>query len=152
MWRSGRRTVAGFLVLLLGGPAALADEDSDKLPPGPIRERHELMEGIGKNAKKIGDAVKGGSLEGVPAAADAIKAAAVRIPSLFPEGSVHEKSRAKPDIWTSWADFKRLSADLEDSAAALAIASRTGLDVAAASRSMFQNCKTCHDRFRVPEE
>jgi cytochrome c556 len=152
MWTMGRGSATGLLVLALTVPAALADEESDKLPEGPIRERHELMEGIGKNAKKIGDAMKGGSLEGVPAAAEAIKAAAVRIPSLFPKGSVDAKSRAKPDIWSDWGDFKRLAADLEESAAALSIASRSGLDVAAASQSMFQTCKSCHDRFRVPEE
>jgi cytochrome c556 len=146
------RLAAGLLGGALTASLALAHGAGHELPEGPIRERHDLMEDIGKNSKKIGGAMKAGSLEGVPEAADAIKAAAGRIPSLFPEGSVHEKSRAKPEIWQSWNDFKRFSAELEESAGSLAVAARSGLSVEAASQAMFTNCKSCHDRFRTPEE
>src|SRR4030095_1380380 len=47
-------------VLLSGGAAQTKDEEGPKLPPGPIADRHELMEHNGDDAKKIGDALKAG--------------------------------------------------------------------------------------------
>ncbi|HYC55669.1 MAG TPA: cytochrome c, partial [Candidatus Binatia bacterium] len=79
--------------------------------------------------------------------ADAAKAAA-----LFPKGSTHEYSRAKPEIWDQWAKFEELMKDLEVKAGALASAAKSGGDVGGASKAMFGNCKSCHDQFRKPEE
>jgi cytochrome c556 len=84
---------AAFLLTLAFN--AIAHQEMH-LPPGPIKDRHELMEGIGKNAKKIGDALKAGDTKPIPAAADGIAASAHKIPGLFPPGSTNEKSRALP--------------------------------------------------------
>jgi cytochrome c556 len=122
------------------------------LPAGPIRDRHALMEGIGDHAKKIGGALKQGTTEGVAAEADGINAKAKKINALFPKGSTDPKSRAKPEIWEHWGEFERLSAALGRDSAALAKTARDGGDVPAAANKMFDNCKSCHDQFRVPDE
>src|SRR5262245_34052291 len=95
----GSGTVAGLMILW--GVAAIAHdkEHEAKLPAGPIHDRHELMESIGDHAKKIGQAVKKNDPKPIPAEADALAAAAKKINALFPPGSTHELSRAKPEIW-----------------------------------------------------
>ena len=68
--------------LLVGGTVNLAWGHEANLPPGPIHDRHELMEGIGKNAKKIGDALKAGKMgpeSGVGPAALEISTSAANI-------------------------------------------------------------------------
>ncbi len=129
-----------------------AHEPSHKLPAGPIRERHELMEGVGKNAKVIGDALKSGNLDPVAGAAEKIQASATKATALFPPGSTHAKSRAKPEIWQNWAKFEQLMKELETNAGALAVAAKSGGDVPGAAKKMFDTCKSCHDDFRVPEK
>ena len=129
-----------------------AHENMEKLPEGPIRDRHELMEGIGDHAKKIGGALKQGTTEGVADEAEGINAKARKINPLFPEGSTDPKSRAKPEIWQKWSEFERLTAALEKDSAALAQAARQGGDAQAAATKMFDSCKSCHDQFRIPEE
>jgi cytochrome c556 len=129
-----------------------ANEASEKLPAGPIRDRHELMEGIGKNAKVIGDAVKAGTFEPVAAAAAKIQASAAQIDGLFPPGSTHPQSRAKPEIWTDWAKFQATTKQLAADAGALATVAQSGGDVPAAAKTLFGACKSCHDQFRVPEK
>ena len=149
----------GMSVVLLGISTiavvcanAGAHVKAEDLPPGPIRERHELMESIGKHAKQIGDAVKRGEPQSVAADAEAISKKAQKISGLFPEGSTHEKSRAKVEIWAHWKDFEQGARNLAADAAALARASKDGGDVKKASGKMFENCKSCHDSFRIPEK
>ena len=153
------RLFGGLGVAFLGASAlfavcanAGAHVKAEDLPPGPIRERHELMESIGKHAKRIGDAVKKGETQSVAADAETISQDAEKIPGLFPEGSTHEKSRAKPEIWTHWKEFEQTAHGLAADAAALAKTSKEGGDVKKASGKMFENCKSCHDSFRVPEK
>ena len=122
------------------------------LPAGPIRDRHLLMEGIGKQAKAIGDAVKAGNTAPVAAAAEQIQTDAGKILGLFPPGSTDPKSRAKADIWTNWADYSALAMRLQTDAGALATAARAPGDVKGAANTMFGACKSCHDKFREPEK
>lgn len=145
------RWAGGLAVLLCSGWAG-AHEGKAKLPPGPIHDRHELMEGIGDHAKKIGEALKAGKTQGIAEEAAAINESAKRALPLFPAGSTHEHSRAKPEIWENWAEFERLMLALETDSAALAETARAGGDVGAASKKMFGTCKSCHDKFRKPED
>jgi cytochrome c556 len=140
-------------VTMVGGTAShsLAHE-THELPAGPIRDRHELMEGIGDDAKAIGAAMKKDDNAAVAASAAKIQAAAAKITALFPEGSTDPKSRAKPEIWKNWAQFAADVEKLESTAGALAAAAKGGGDVKAASQAMFGACKSCHDAFRVPEK
>ncbi|GIW45934.1 MAG: cytochrome c [Candidatus Binatia bacterium] len=131
---------------------AWAHDSKEPLPEGPIRERHELMERVGKQAKVIGDALKAGKLDPVGPAAEKIAAEAGKALPLFPEGSTHPRSRAKAEIWQQWDEFEKLMRQLEADAKATAEAAQGGGDVRAAANKMFGNCKSCHDRFRLPEK
>ena len=147
--------VAAALVaaLLVGGGVARAEEhDDDKLPPGPIADRHELMEGVGDDAEKIGDALKAGKLADAAAPAERIASVVDRFLTLFPPGSEHPDSRAKPEIWTKRAEFDRLAKELKRTANDLAEAAKANGDVKKASGAMFKACKGCHKEFRKPED
>ena len=139
------------LLALTAGIAAATDHEHD-LPAGPIHDRHELMERIGDNSKIIGDAMKAGNTAPVAEAAEKIRADAAKALPLFPKGSTHENSRAKPEIWDQWDKFEAGMKDLEAKAGALAAAAKGGGEVGPAAKAMFGNCKSCHDSFRKPEE
>jgi cytochrome c556 len=141
--------------LVVGGAVHLARAHQIDLPAGPIRDRHELMEKIGKNAKIIGDALKAGKMgadSGIGTAAMEISTSAAKIPGLFPKGSTDPKSRAKPEIWTNWKKFEENAKLLESRAGELANEAQAGGNVAAKSQEMFTVCKSCHDEFRKPEK
>lgn len=126
--------------------------DAQDLPAGPIRDRHVLMEGIGKNAKIIGDAMKSGDFTPVAGAAEKIQGDVPKIAALFPPGSTHEKSRAKPEIWTEWPKFEGEIKQLGEKAGALVAAAKSGGDIPASAKAMFGSCKSCHESFRVPDK
>lgn len=147
-----RALAVGLIGAILGLALAAAAHEAMDLPAGPVRDRHKLMEGIGKNAKIIGDAMKGGEIEKVPGPATQIAEAAKKIPALFPEGSANPKSRAKPEIWTDFSGFEVEVTQLERTATALAKAATERTNVPTAANEMFSACKSCHNKYRVPEE
>jgi cytochrome c556 len=142
----------GAMILMAGGLRVVSAHEAKDLPAGPIRDRHELMEGIGKNAKIIGNALKSGDHLKVEEGAGQIQTSASKIAALFPKGSTDPKSRAKPEIWTHWEKFEQNAKDLEARAGELGDAARSGGDSKTAADKMFAACKSCHDEFRVPEK
>jgi cytochrome c556 len=147
-----RMPIAVPVLVILGGFATTAYTKTEALPGGPIRDRQRLMEGIGKNAKVIGDALKAANTAPAVGAAEKIQADAGKIPALFPAGSTSPKSRAKVEIWQQWPKFESDAKQLQMNAAVLATAARDGGDVAAAAHNLFDTCKSCHDQFRAPEK
>ena len=143
--------VVGVGLIIVGSVAASFAHKVD-LPAGPIRDRHELMEGIGKNAKTIGDGMKSGNFAPVGPAAEKIQADAAKVDALFPPGSTDPKSRAKPEIWANWPKFQAGTKELATTAGALAAAAQAGSGVPQAAQKMFDSCKGCHEQFRVPEK
>jgi cytochrome c556 len=152
----GLGVAAAFaLVVTCSAPtrAIAADEhDHEKLPPGPIRDRVDIMEGVGKNAKAIGAVLKRGESAEIAMPASEIAAAIGKFTKLFPEGSIGEGSRAKPEIWSDRAKFDELAGQLKSQAEALAAAAKSGGDVKTTSSVMWKTCKACHTEFRVPKE
>jgi len=149
-----KRFVFIYSALLLGALAAYAVADERKelhLPPGPIKERHELMEGVGKNAERIGNALKANKPEEAAAPAEAIAGVMEKFTTLFPPGSTHPDSRAKPEIWKQKEKFDQDAADMRAKALAFADVAKSGGDAKAASRALWGGCKTCHESFRVPK-
>ncbi|MEW6273459.1 MAG: cytochrome c [Thermodesulfobacteriota bacterium] len=146
------RALATAALLAGTPPLALADDHGKELPAGPIRDRHELMEGVGADAKAIGAATKAGKPADAVKPAQEIAAALEKFPTLFPEGSQSPLSRARPEVWSNKKKFDELAADARAKALALAEAAKSGGDLKAASGALFKNCKACHDDFRVPEE
>jgi cytochrome c556 len=147
-----RRSVVLTLGFLVAGLITTARAHEGKRPPGPIHDRHELMEGIGKNGKAIGEALKAHDLTRVASAAAAIQTDAAKVPGLFPPGSTHPASRAKPEIWSNWDKFEADAKQLEARAGALSAAAKGGGDASGAADALFDTCKSCHDQFRVPEK
>lgn len=141
-----------FTVMFVLEAVAHSDEEWKKLPPGPIRDRIELMEHIGDDAKAINDALKAGDKAAAAAPAENIVKLMPKFDALFPEGSTGEGSRAKKNIWAAWDEFEAFSTYLKDAAAEVATAAKEDGDVKAASRKMFKSCKSCHKKFRMPEE
>lgn len=142
----------GSAVVALAAVVATQAHENMDLPEGPIRDRHELMEEVGKNAKIIGDAMKAGDTDKVGGPATQIAAAAKKVAALFPAGSEHPKSRAKPEIWQKPDMFAAEVKSLEDAATALAKAADEGGDVPQAAKELFAACKSCHTEFRLPED
>jgi len=141
--------------------AARSDEKHEhaKLPPGPIRDRHELMKSMGQHAEDINNAFNLGGGEGFDVAviqreAQAISMSAHQIPSLFPKGSTDPNSRALPAIWENWDKFEALAKQLEDKAQSLSNAASAGdtENLHEKAKKVFAICKSCHDQFRRPEK
>ena len=96
---------------------------------------------------------RAGNIQGIAVNAEVMAITAMQIPSLFPEGSLTDKSRAKPEIWERWSEF-------EASAKNLAIWSERLRDAARAKDERVVAdimkdfgrfaCGACHDAFRKP--
>jgi cytochrome c556 len=140
-----------LLMTALVGSAS-ADTDLAALPEGPIRDRVQLMEDIGADAKKINEALKAGDAQAMIAPAENIAAAAPKFPELFPEGSTDPNSRAKPNIWTKPDEFEAYNEYLVKHATAIATAAKDGGNTKAAVKRLFKDCKGCHKQFRTPDE
>src|SRR5262249_13173698 len=105
--------VLGSLVALV--VAGCATGQKSTIGTGdPVVDRQRLMKNVGANWADIQAKVKAGSPEAVAVNAEALSLHAQRIPSLFPEGSLTEKSKAKPDIWQKWPEFQAAAKNLEN--------------------------------------
>jgi len=119
----------------------------------PVADRQRFMKNVGANWADIQAKVKAGNAEGVAVNAEALSLHAQRIPSLFPEGSLSEKSKAKPDIWQKWPDFQGAAKNLEDRAGRLrdqAVAKDAAAVTTTVSTFGRDACGACHTPFRVP--
>src|SRR5438132_12510629 len=72
----------------------------------PVDDRQRLMKNVGTNWADIQAKVKAGAPETVAVNAEALSLHAQRIPTLFPVGSLTDKSKAKPEIWQKWPEFE----------------------------------------------
>lgn len=118
-----------------------------------VADRQRLMKLNGASWKDVQDKVKAGNIEAVAVNAETMAINAAHIPSLFPQGSLAEKSRAKPEIWQKWDEFVNAAQNLEAEAGKLRDAAR-GKDEAAVQaivKDFGKNtCGACHTPFRVP--
>ena len=119
----------------------------------PVAERQRVMKNVGANWADIQNKVKAGNAEGVAVNAETLSLHAQRIPSLFPEGSLTDKSKAKPDIWQKWPEFEAAAKNLENRAGTLrdqAVAKDAAAVTATVSTFGRDACGACHTPFRVP--
>lgn len=122
-----RALLVGSFVLTFGivcdTPTALRAHEG---ATGVVKERMEAMKTIGAAMKRIAAMLRG--LQDYDAAAVAEAARAIEahggdaMTALFPEGSAHEPSEARPVIWKDWEQFKALAQDLAVYSRALAAA------------------------------
>ncbi|MBA5777583.1 cytochrome c [Stappia sp. F7233] len=120
----------------------------------PVATRQNLMKSVGLATGTLGKMVKG-ELPYDPITAElamrVIFTSAVGYVDLFPEGSGEgANTEASPKIWEDKAGFDAVALKLEQSALAAIPASKEGLDSLKANfGSVAQNCRACHENYRV---
>jgi len=74
--------------------------------------------------------------------------------TLFPKGSISEKSRAKPEIWEKWDEFSKFPGTVKKAAQALGDAAKTKneAEVEVKLKALGDACNACHRDFRAPRK
>ena len=145
------------LLLALGAAGCATTEQPVAQRPGAtgdvVAERQRLMKLHGALWKDVQDKAKAGNIEGIAVSAEAMALSAQRIPSVFPQGSLTEKSKAKPEVWQKFPEFEAAAKKFETESVKLRDAAKTKNAVAtnAVIKDFGRNaCATCHQPFRVP--
>jgi cytochrome c556 len=104
------------------------------------------------NAQGVGARAKGNGDLKDTAPSEGLEMWAAAIPGLFPPGSAHPQSRAKPEIWANKADFDARARAMGQAAARVTAAGKAGdlAAYAAAAEQLNQACKACHTAYRGP--
>jgi cytochrome c556 len=146
--------VVGSLAALVLGSAS--SQAQMKIGSGdPVADRQRLMKLNGASWKDVQDKVKAGQFEAVAVNAETMALNAEHIPSLFPKGSLTDKSKAKPDIWEKFPEFEAAAKNFETKSAELRDAARAKdqAKVEALVKDFGrQACGTCHTPFRQPQQ
>jgi cytochrome c556 len=140
-------------LIVLALVSLAAAQAANPMGADPVANRQRLMKLMGANWVDIQAKVKASNPEAVAVNAETIAVMATHIPSMFPAGSVTEKSNAKPEVWEKWADFQAAAKNLESMAEKLRDASRA--KDAPAVEAMVKEfgaktCGACHTPFRKP--
>ena len=150
------RVCAGLVIAGLTAAAAAGCASGSKMKMGSgdiVADRQRLMKLNGASWSEAQAKAKAGNIEGIALNAETLALTAQHIPSLFPEGSLTDKSKAKPEVWQKWAEFEAAAKNMEQEAEKLRDAAK------AKNAQMTQDlmkdfgrkaCGTCHTPFRVP--
>jgi len=145
--------VLGGLVTLALASAATGQSTTKIWTSDVVADRQRLMKLNGASWADAQAKLKAGNAEAVAVNAETMALIATHITALFPEGSLTDKSKAKPEIWQKWPEFEAAAKNLSVQADKLRDAARTK-DLAAteavAKDFGRQACGTCHQPFRVP--
>ena len=140
--------------LVLGIGAGCAGKSMSKMGSGDVvADRQRVMKLQGASWADIQAKAKAGNIEAIAVNAETLALTAQQIPVLFPEGSLTEKSKAKPEVWQKWSEFEAAAKNLETQAAKLRDASRAKneqLTQEIVKDFGRQACGTCHTPFRQP--
>ncbi len=141
--------VGGVAAVVLSGCTAAMTKSPDDI----VAERQRFMKLNGASWKDVQDKLKAGQIEAIAVNAETMAQNALRIASLFPEGSRTDKSAAKPEIWQKWPEFESAAKNFAAQSEKLRDAARTknAEAVQAITKDFGKNaCGTCHTPFRVP--
>ena len=133
--------------------ACASTQTASRTPGQYVEDRQKLMKAHGENWKQTQDAAKAGNWAGVATNADAMANNAKQMVALFPEGSMTEKSKAKPEIWQRKSEFDAAAKKMETESIRLRDTARSGN--ANATNEILKDfgrntCGNCHTPFRVP--
>lgn len=147
------RALIGVTVVGLALAVAACASMESRTPAQYVEDRQKLMKGHGDAWKNVQDSAKAGNWQAVASNADRMANNATQIPALFPEGSMTEKSKAKPEIWQKKAEFDAGARKMETESIRLRDIARTGN--AQATNDIIKDfgrttCGSCHTPFRVP--
>jgi cytochrome c556 len=140
--------IAFWTLLVMGsGPSWAAPENAT----GPIKERIETMEDMGKRMKAIRERIDGKrDLPGIEFDAEIVASHAPHLLHLFPRGSAQRPSDAKETIWRNWTDFEHKAQALE--AETEKLAKMKSADFASLNtqvRAVTAACGSCHESYRT---
>jgi cytochrome c556 len=141
------------LVALVAAGCATGGKSASMSPADTVTERQRYMKLHGGLWKDIQDKAKVNNYEGIAVSAEALALNAPRIPAMFPEGSMTDKSKAKPEIWQKWSDFEKAAMTMKTESEKLrdAANSKDESRVQTVMRDFGRNaCGSCHTPFRVP--
>lgn len=118
-----------------------------------VADRQRLMKLHGALWGDIQAKAKAGNIAGIEVNAEALAINAQYIPALFPEGTLTEKSKAKPEVWQKWPEFEAAAKKLETESMKLrdAAKAKNAQQTQDIVKDFGRNaCGTCHTPFRVP--
>lgn len=146
-----------FRALLLAGIGACAIGIAAHAADDPIKERQELMKGIGDSMKALGQMAKGEQPYDAAVAEQALTRIHENIgpfPELFPEGTeTGGDTAAAPAIWEKKDEFDELANRLETASTEAIPAATSGLDgLRGALGNVGSACRDCHEEFRLKKE
>ncbi|HEU0155823.1 MAG TPA: cytochrome c [Stellaceae bacterium] len=153
-WRV--RVAAAAIGCALGAASGQATEPLDG--QAAFAKREDTMKHLGRPLYLgIGRVAKGKTPYGpeTVTAAETIAELAQKLDwSLFPPGSDVAHSRIKPEIFSAEARVRRLIAEVQQAAAKLVPAVKSGgkPEIAAAYAAVNDACNACHKLFRKEEE
>jgi len=153
---SVKAKVSASLVIgvLVAGVAAGCATKPKMVGSGDIvADRQRLMKLNGASWADVQAKAKAGQIEAIAVNAETMALNSMHIPSMFPEGSLTEKSKAKPEVWQKWAEFEAAAKNMETEASKLREAAKAkNADLTQAIVKDFGKnaCGTCHTPFRVP--
>jgi cytochrome c556 len=147
------RALIGVTVVGLALAVTACASMESRTPAQYVEDRQKLMKGHGEAWKNVQDGAKAGNMPAVASNADRMANNATQMVALFPEGSMTEKSKAKPEIWQKWPEFEAAAMNLRTRAEQLRdTAMAKNADGTQAMVKDFGRlaCGTCHTPFRVP--
>jgi cytochrome c556 len=118
-----------------------------------VFDRQRIMKVQDANLAEIRNKMKAGNIEGIGVNAEVIAITSMQIPALFPEGSLTDKSNAKPEIWQRRREFEGRAKNLTIWSERLRDAARAKDEKAVADIMKDYDrvtCVACHDAFRKP--
>ena len=136
--------------LVLGG---CATGEPKTMTEQVVTERQRLMKLQGANMEILRAKIRVGNFDAIPVNVETLVVTSQQIPQLFPEGSLSDKSRAKPAIWEKWSEFEGYASSLQTQAMKVADLARTkdkAGTLAAVAEMGRSTCVACHDAFRGP--
>jgi cytochrome c556 len=145
-------TLGGLVALVLAGSAS--GQSPVKIwTSDVVADRQRVMKLNGASWADAQAKLKAGNVEAVAVNAETMALTATQIPALFPQGSLTDKSKAKPEIWEKWSEFEAAAKNMSAQAEKLRDAARSkdqAATEAVAKDFGRQACGTCHQPFRVP--
>ena len=153
------RLTLGASVIVIGGlslglVAGCASKSMSKMGSGDVvADRQRLMKLQGASWADIQAKAKAGNIEAIAVNAETLALTAQQIPALFPEGSLTDKSKAKPEVWQKWPEFQSAAKNLGVEAEKLRDAAKAKNE--ALTQQIVKDfgrkaCGTCHTPFRQP--
>lgn len=145
------RIHAGILAIV-GAFMALAAAHAHEGATGVVKERMDSMKTVARAMKAIkteiakGDAFDAGAI--AENAGIVQRHSGEALVALFPEGSGHAPSEARPEVWSDRATFAELADDMSQLAATLKAEAQAGARPTQAFADLAGACGRCHKWFR----